>query len=153
MHRFEASPARIALGFEDAATAAFSFLQAFGYRLVEKSPTYVRFECGSRYINVFHGRGCYALGIEFGVNGKHSEEYSLKEVVNAVHGDGAYRELTPTSKAAVARGLEKLADDVRALDEVLVGKIPVDRIQSYRQRLTDYYSGKSTRSPDRGKLP
>jgi hypothetical protein len=87
------------------------------------------------------------------VSGEHPEEYSLKEVDNAIQGDGTYRGFTATSRAAVARGLEKVAADVRALPDVLRGEFPVGRIRSYRERLTNYYSGKSNRSPDRGKLP
>ena len=39
------------------------------------------------------------------------------------------------------------------MNEVLLGEVPHEQIQQYRQALTDYYSGKTAVSPDRGRMP
>jgi hypothetical protein len=57
---------RAALGFAAAVRAAFGFLEAMGFAVVDEQATFVRYEADDRFVNVFHGRSSYELGVEIG---------------------------------------------------------------------------------------
>ena len=54
------------LGFPDAVEVAFRFLEDRGFRCVSELSTFVRFEHDEVFVNVFHGRSSYELGVEVG---------------------------------------------------------------------------------------
>jgi hypothetical protein len=74
-------PARAQLGFATVASEEFSILLELGFRLVELSDTLARYETERRLVRVFHGRGCYELGVEVGrwieIDGVSREQASL----------------------------------------------------------------------------
>lgn len=72
------------LGFLDAVRAAFNFLFRAGFREVRAESTFIRFESGRVFVQVFHGRQSYALGVELGRLAVDSEIYSLPEAVAAL---------------------------------------------------------------------
>jgi hypothetical protein len=144
---------RTELGFAKAVLQAFAFLTEYGYIVVRVEPTFVRYECGTRFVNVFHGRRSYALGVEFGDVEVDSRAYSLKEIRSALEGRGGRPSLFATSAAVVETCVQELARQTRALASVLDGDIPRAEIAEYSRRLTDYYSGKSNINPNRGRLP
>ena len=58
---------RSQLGFADAVRESFSFLvRDLGYSLARSEVTFVRYESGKLFLNVFHGRSSFALGVEIG---------------------------------------------------------------------------------------
>ncbi|MBV8367668.1 MAG: hypothetical protein JO036_01875 [Candidatus Eremiobacteraeota bacterium] len=144
---------RIQLGFEAAVKKAFAFAAKLNYHIVCSTPTLVTYRAGNRYMNVFHGRRSYAIGAEFGEVGNADEVVTLSEIVNSLSGYGAYRELGGSSKESVVASVNQLASLVQSFPEVLRGKLPTAELQAYRERLTDYYSGKSKKPPNRGRLP
>lgn len=86
------SSERQALGFETGAVDRFSFLESdYGFRCISRSSTYVRFESDAVFVNVYHGRSSYELGVEVG---------RLSEDANA-------RLRLPTIIAALANGAEE----------------------------------------------
>lgn len=66
MPRTAPGPERHQLGFAAAVSRDFSFLLDLGFRCVETSVTFARFESKRRIVQVFHGRASYELGVEIG---------------------------------------------------------------------------------------
>jgi len=85
--RTKPGPDRHHLGFADAVSEAFGFLLGRGFRLVELSDTFARYETNRRFVRVFHGRGSYELGVEIGrwieIDGTlHEQFFPLRDVVS-----------------------------------------------------------------------
>ena len=58
------------LGFRHKAKKHFNFLLIeYGYRCVDEDVTYIRFESEDVFVNLFHGRSSYEVGIEIGLLG------------------------------------------------------------------------------------
>lgn len=66
--------------FAELALEAFAFLLGLGYVVVRREPMTVRLESSTVYINLYHGRSSYALGMEIGRLDR-PEIYSLDEVL------------------------------------------------------------------------
>jgi hypothetical protein len=72
MFHFEAGPNRWKLGFKDAVVKSFKFLRKYGFRRVRAEATLVRYETPwysfkrRFYMNVYHSRGSYEMGVELG---------------------------------------------------------------------------------------
>lgn len=62
----EPGSGRSELGFVQAVRSSFAFLEKVGLQVVREESTLVRFESCNRFVNVFHGRGSYELGVDFG---------------------------------------------------------------------------------------
>jgi hypothetical protein len=55
------------LGFAEAVITCFSFLvEEYGLSLVTQETTYLRFESNAVFVNVYHGRLSYEVGVEIG---------------------------------------------------------------------------------------
>ena len=63
---FDVGAEREGLGFADAVRRHFGFLASRGYRPVLVLSTLVRYERPPLFVNVFHGRVSYELGLEVG---------------------------------------------------------------------------------------
>jgi hypothetical protein len=63
----EPSPERARLGFEQAVLSGFKSLEDFGLRPVEREITLVRYESSDVFVNVYHGRTSFELGVEIGL--------------------------------------------------------------------------------------
>lgn len=117
MPRARAGPGRSRLGFAQAVEESFVFLVSrYGYRLASAQPTFVRYESGRLFVNVFHGRGSYELGVEIGrrikVSGRPAEEqFTLREVIALDHdlADVGYRAFTTSQREPLARFVAQLA--------------------------------------------
>lgn len=72
---FRASPAHLAgresLGFAPLVEKSFSYVTAFGFKIVHSDPIFVRYESSekemARYINVFHRLRSFQLGLQTGL--------------------------------------------------------------------------------------
>ncbi|HET9743818.1 MAG TPA: hypothetical protein VFQ00_13800 [Terriglobales bacterium] len=62
----EPGPNRWMLGFKEAVLSSFRFLGDFGLRAVDEQVTFVRYESPKVFVNVYHGRASYELGVEIG---------------------------------------------------------------------------------------
>jgi hypothetical protein len=144
---------RESLGFAPAVERHFAFLEHDGLCRTQSEPTLVRYEGNGRYLEVFHGNRSFAVGARFGLIDDADARFSLPEVAYAF--GGRYHEFVGRSKEAVDAAVKNLAAEVSLYPNMLNGAIPIDRIQEYRQRLTDYYAGKSKVNPDQQfrKLP
>lgn len=71
---------RSQLGFEDAVRSSFIFLRAYGLNPVEENATFVRYESDAVFINVYHGRGSFEIGVEIGRLDR-PEKYGLGYIV------------------------------------------------------------------------
>jgi hypothetical protein len=140
------STARALLEFAPTVERIFSFLSDYGFRHAASEPTLVRYEGNGRYIDIFHGRRSYVLGVHIGLLDDPDAKFSLPEIAWAF-GD-RYYEFAGRTKESLAAAVEKLAAEVSKYPDMLNGRIPIERIQEYRQRLTDYYAGKSKVNPD-----
>lgn len=73
--RTDHSSARAAFRFPQKVLIAFAFLaRDYGFRCVRTEPTFVRYESPLAFVNVYHGRSSYELGLEVGRLGEDSEE-------------------------------------------------------------------------------
>jgi len=62
----EPNPERAKLGFEDAVLSCFKFLIDLGLHPVQEEVTFVRYESTQVFVNVYHGRASFELGVEIG---------------------------------------------------------------------------------------
>jgi hypothetical protein len=60
----EPGPNRWMLGFKEAVLSSFKFLGEFGLSAVDEQVTFVRYESPEVFVNVYHGRASYELGVE-----------------------------------------------------------------------------------------
>jgi hypothetical protein len=77
----EPSPQRARLGFREAALSSFVFLKDMGFRLVECKTTFVRYESSEVFVNIYHGRASFELGVEIGSINEPSEKFTLQDII------------------------------------------------------------------------
>src|SRR5690242_10148131 len=70
------------LGFVDLVFKAFAFLLRLGFVVARRDGTFVRFEKDNVFVNVYHGRSSYQVGLELG-RIHESDIYSLHELLSA----------------------------------------------------------------------
>jgi hypothetical protein len=80
-------PERARLGFVDEVLAAFDFLTSeYGFRLVKVEVTFVRYETTEVFVNVYHGRSSYELGVEIGrfadMVGSFERKFTLGDIID-----------------------------------------------------------------------
>jgi hypothetical protein len=108
---------RAALGFLPCALKEFHFLTSdLGFHLIEQNDTRIRYESDRRFVNVYHGRGSYELGVEFGrwiqVEGETREEvFPLRNLLALDHDlrELGYGGLTATTRPLVENFVHRLA--------------------------------------------
>lgn len=105
------------LRFAEAVEENFSFLSAHGFKRVQSEPTFVRFESKRIYVNVYHGRQSFEIGLEVGPLGAGSDEtsYSMSEVIRLVEPEkvAEYRNYAAQTTRDVADGVQRLASRFR----------------------------------------
>jgi hypothetical protein len=108
---------RAALGLVEATVSAFEFLREYGFERVVAQPTFVRFESQAGFVNVFHGRSSYELGVEVGrwsnLHGSPVEEkFSLRDVIELTGkaDEAGLRPLATTEPATLGRFVRILAE-------------------------------------------
>ena len=80
---------RIQLGFTSEVLSMFHFLiQDYGFKCVETDVTFVRYESESIFVNIYHGRRSYELGVEIGKLEKDEfipeSRYTIGEIMDFV---------------------------------------------------------------------
>lgn len=68
------------LGFKDAVLRQFEFLTTCGFRVIREDVTFVRYESALAFINVYHGRASYEVGVDVGRLDR-PEQYGLDYMV------------------------------------------------------------------------
>lgn len=61
--------------------SSFDFLRAYGLKPVEEDVTFVRYESDAMFVNVYHGRGSFEIGVEIGRLDR-PEKYGLDYIVS-----------------------------------------------------------------------
>jgi len=104
---------RTALAFPQSVRRAFGFLAEEGFAEVRSEPTFVRFERPGVFVNVFHGRRSYELGVEIGlrVDGEAREvAYDLATVLSASEAFAPSQRWSATTRDQVERFVTRLAE-------------------------------------------
>ena len=128
MVRFEPGPNRWKLGFKDAVLKSFQFLRKYGYRRVRADVTFVRYETPwysfkrRFYVNVYHARGSYEMGVEVGPKDSDPEMVNLPWILrwagapeaDACFGDdGGKTMLSAETREAVQTLVPRMAELVQ----------------------------------------
>jgi hypothetical protein len=66
LHKFEPGKDRWKLGFKEAVLKNFAFLVSNGFKAVRQDVTFVRYESQVAFVNIYHGRGSFEVGVEIG---------------------------------------------------------------------------------------
>jgi len=90
MFNFEPEKDRWRLGFKEAVLKDFCFLRGCGFVPVAEEVTFIRFESDNVFVNLYHGRGSYEIGIDLGRKDR-PEKYGLGYVVWKVGGEEVYK--------------------------------------------------------------
>jgi hypothetical protein len=118
MLQIDTSAERAKLGFVDSVLTNFQFLTEMGFNPVQKEVTFVRYESVNVFVNVFHGRASFELGVEIGIRCEPTERVTLYDVVawaDALkrEGFGQHVIFQVSSPEGVQRFVPKLADLLR----------------------------------------
>src|ERR1700683_1157914 len=110
----ETSPKRAKLGVKDAGLSSFKFLPGFGFRPVEEKTTFVRYESPAAFVNVYHGRASFELGVVVGRLTEPNEKVTLYEMVaragaEKTEGFGQHVMFQVSSREGVEEFVPKLA--------------------------------------------
>lgn len=141
MIRFSPGPERYKLGFIEAVKSAFAFLEEeHGFRSVRaESHTFVRYESEKTFVQIFHGRGSYELGVEVGLISPENNDvechYTLQEILQLFPDSGEdLPNYQVTNKESVTKFVRKLAYLLKKYgEEVLLGKPEVyDRLDNIK---------------------
>lgn len=117
MPKTAAGESRSEFDFARGVRRTFDFLiREYGYAITDSCTTFVRYEAGETFVNVFHGRASYELGVEIGrwihVRGKKVEQkFPLGDIISFQTdpvGMG-FQTYTATTRADLEKFLEKLA--------------------------------------------
>jgi hypothetical protein len=82
MLQIDPGPERAKLGFMQSVLANFSFLLDLGFRPVQEEVTFVRYESPTVFVNIYHGRSSFELGVEVGGLGEPLEAISLYDIIS-----------------------------------------------------------------------
>ena len=99
------------LGFIELALSSFAFLLRIGFDLVRREPTRLVFESPVVFVNVYHGRSSYQVGLEIG-RLEAGDKYSLHELLAAVAPSEVERARCQTSDPEV---LERCLASIAAI--------------------------------------
>jgi hypothetical protein len=102
------------LRFKEAVLSSFKFLDEFGFHAVEEKVTFIRFESPEVFVNVFHGRRSYELGIEIGRLKEPKERLTIGTIIpwagaEKTEGFGQHVMFQVSSREGVQEFVPKLA--------------------------------------------
>lgn len=82
MLKKEPSPERAKLGFKEAVLNSFGFLINEGFHVSEQEITFIRYESALVFINVYHGRASFELGVEIGRLNEPNKALTLYDITS-----------------------------------------------------------------------
>jgi hypothetical protein len=102
------------LGFNDAVLSHFKFLCDFGFLPVKEEVTFVRYESSAVFVNAYHGRASYELGVDIGRLKEPETKLSIFDVVRwagaeKAEGFGQHVMFQVSSREGVQEFVAKLA--------------------------------------------
>jgi hypothetical protein len=117
MFRKNLDASRERFGFSQAVLTSFRFLiTEFGFKCVKQETTLVRYESSGVFVNVFHGRSSYELGVEIGQLRKNLDipefGFTLGEIISLSDAKfGAmYRPYQITKPELITKYVEQIAE-------------------------------------------
>lgn len=144
--KIDAGPDREQLDFVGAARARFEFLVDLGFAEVKAGATYLRFERADTFVEVFHGRASYELGVEFGRwvradDGVVEQKFHIVDVLSVLAPDVRFGARTATSREQVVGFVDELATSAKLAVHRLerAGVEAFDRISEAVERQSDEY--------------
>lgn len=154
--RNDVSGNRHSLSFAESVKNAFSFLaDNHGFRAAEAGATFVRYESNKMFINIYHGRRSYEVGVEVGpLSDAEANRYGLPDVLGALLGGGrpenAYY-FQASDREGVRRCVEAVASLVeRYYGEMLEGDpLVLKRVEAFTSERNDEYTRKVVQQPTR----
>lgn len=140
------------LEFQATAKEEFSFLvDTFGYELTQEDVTFLRFEGNGIFVNVYHGRLSYEIGIELGR--LPDEKYTLHEILSVINPSVASEAGAQASaKDAVRNCLRRIAKVFREnckkvlMNDSSVFESIAPQVSVWRQEYTDKYQFGATKN-------
>jgi len=81
MFRTEPGEGRSQLGFKEEVLSNFRFLSSYGLKPVQEEVTFVRYQSDAVFVNVYHGRASFEIGVEVGRLDRR-EKYGLGYIVS-----------------------------------------------------------------------
>jgi hypothetical protein len=114
MLNIDPDPAREKLGFKDAVLSSFKFLRDLRFRPVQREMTFVRYESSKVFVNVYHGRASFEMGVEIGRLSQADERLTLSSIValagaEKAEGFGRHVMFQVSSREGVQQFVPKLA--------------------------------------------
>lgn len=146
---------RSALGFSELVQSAFEMVALeHGLRLVEALETLVRYESERIFLNIYHGRRSYEIGVEVGLLSDGGDErYRLPDVLAAILGpDHAHRTyLQASSPEALATCVRESAALVEQYYAPLLEGIPEvwDKVAASTAEASRQYTKQVVQQPVR----
>jgi hypothetical protein len=139
---------RATLEFTRVAIEAFAFISTYGFQLRACEATVVQFASETVFLNVYHGRSSYEIGMEFGLTSCEgsADGYSLAELIRlqAPEEGKRYRRFSAASAGEVQVGVRRLAEHVlRYGERLLKGDLIVfEELRRQRQEWASTFAAK-----------
>jgi hypothetical protein len=142
------SSSRMQLGFTSEVLSTFHFLtQDYDFKCVKTDITFVRYESGSIFINIYHGRRSYELGVEIGKLEKdpNAQEigYTIGEIMDfaGVRKDLKFTFFQSSNRDQIKILVRKLAEYVKSYaGPILNGDLKIlKKVQILQKEKSDAY--------------
>jgi hypothetical protein len=110
----EPNPERAKLEFREAVLSSFKFLNNVGFRPVKEEMTFVRYESPDVFVNVYHGRASFELGVEIGRLKAPNHKLTLHDIIawagaEKAEGSGQHVMFQVSSREGIQEFVPKLA--------------------------------------------
>jgi hypothetical protein len=142
------SSSRMQLGFTPEVLSVFHFLtQDYDFKCVKTDITFVRYESGSIFVNIYHGRRSYELGVEIGKLEKNPNvqeiSYTIGEIMDfvGVRKDLKFTFFQSSNKDQIKILVRKLAEYVKSYaGPILNGDLKIlEKVQILQKEKSDAY--------------
>lgn len=131
---------RLELRFVEAVQEEFRFLETHGYKCVWVEPTFIKYELGGFFVNVYHGRSSFELGVEIGQMNQADENgtgYSLTELLQFCAPEKKDRwYFAARTPADVKTGVGRMAEAFKQCSDLILSGSPAvfDQLREQRKK-------------------
>jgi hypothetical protein len=134
-------------GFSQAVLTSFRFLIAeFGFKCVKQETTLVRYESSSVFVNIYHGRSSYELGVEIGELRRNSDVpefgFTLGEIISLTDTKiGSMYPYQITKPELISKYISQLAELVKkyAVSALIGDRVFFEQLSSSQLRKSEEY--------------
>jgi hypothetical protein len=138
---------RSALGFQNAVFKEFAFLEKeFGYWRAESNETRVRYETDASFVNIYHGRTSFEVGVEIGQRASSPDREERFGLIDILELAGVRRELgfegfQASDRARVEMVVKKAAEFVHlyAVHAIRGEEEAFSLLRATQQKLSDSF--------------